>query len=347
MSEPWWRLAPPAPDQQAAGRACERQVNLTKPPGSLGQLETLAIQMAALQGTEHPRLGHIAIGIFAADHGVAAEGVSAFPQAVTAEMVRNFARGGAAISVLARQLDADFQVINVGTVTELEALPNVLDRRVRAGTANFVELPAMTDDECEAALAIGRDWVDSLQVDLVIGGEMGIANTTAASALAVALTGQSVTTLTGRGTGVDDAGLRLKQSVIERALQRHSAQSEPFALLAALGGLELAALAGAYIRAGQRGIPSLVDGFICTAAALAAVKLNPELRPWLLFSHCSAEQGHRALLQSLNAEPLLALNLRLGEASGAALAVPLIQAALQLHNQMATFAEAGISGGSA
>lgn len=375
MIEHWWTQPPPAPDSAAYRRAAERQAQLTKPPGSLGRLETLAMELAALQASDRPSLERVRIGVFAADHGVAAEGVSAFPQAVTVEMVRNFARGGAAVSVLARACGARFSVVDVGTATGLEALPAVLDRRVRGGTGNIAREAAMSAEQCRAALAAGRDWVDADPAcDLVIGGEMGIANTTAATAVAVALTGLPVADLVGLGTGVDAAGLRRKQAVIERALTLHgyggrdtadrpsagqpdaelqaaapnghgSTPGEASALevLRRLGGLELAALAGAYIRAAQCGIAVLVDGFICTVAALAAVRLNPALRPWLLFSHCSAESGHRRLLAVLEAQPLLALDMRLGEASGAALAVPLLRAALALHNEMATFTEADVS----
>lgn len=358
----WFHDLPPPVDTAAVERALQRQGRLTKPPGSLGQLEAVAVQLAGLQRCDRPRLEQVSIGIFAADHGVAVEGVSAFPQAVTAEMVRNFAHGGAAISVLARTVDARLSVVNVGTVAALEVLPGVVDRRIRAGSGNIAVEPAMTADECRQALATGRDWVDGQrECQLVIGGEMGIANTTAATALAVALTGLPVVELIGRGTGIDPVVLAHKHQVIERALACHgfsvaaggqtiaadAAPVDPLDALGRLGGLELAALAGAYIRAAQRGMAILVDGFICTVAALAAVRLNPDVGPWLLFSHCSAEQGHQRLLALLRARPLLALDLRLGEASGAALALPLLRAALAVHNDMATFAEAGVSGGDA
>lgn len=343
-----WLSEPAATvDGAAAEAARRRQQQLTKPPGSLGELEDLAVTLAGLQGRERPRLERVRVGVFAADHGVAAEGVSAFPQAVTAEMVRNFSRGGAAISVLCRHLGAELGVINVGTVTELEPLAAVVDRRLAAGTANLLREPAMTPEQYVAALAVGRDWVDAdVDCELIIGGEMGIGNTTAAAAVAAALTGLPVAGLVGRGTGVDDAGLARKRRVVEEALARHGCGPDrPDEVLRCVGGLELVALAGAYVRAAQRGVAVLVDGFITTAAALAAVALHPGARPWLLFSHCSAEQGHGALLEALSARPLLNLNLRLGEASGAALALPLLQAALALHADMATFAEAEVSHG--
>jgi nicotinate-nucleotide--dimethylbenzimidazole phosphoribosyltransferase len=318
---------------------------LTKPPGSLGVLESCAIQLAALQQREQPQADAIDIVIFAADHGIAAEGVSAFPQVVTGEMVRNFAGGGAAITVLARELDANFRVVNVGTVDPLPVLPQVADRRLGPGTRNFSREPAMSGELCAEALAVGREIVDGIaHADIFIGGEMGIANTTTAAALACALLKIAPQDMVGRGTGVDDNGVALKARVIAAALQLHAAQlTTPLAILQTLGGFEIAALSGAYIRCAQRGIPVLVDGFICTAAALVALQLNASIRPWLLFSHNSAERGHRLLIEHLDVRPLLNLDLRLGEGSGAAVAVPLLRMACALHNRMASFASAGVS----
>ncbi|MDB6060116.1 MAG: Nicotinate-nucleotide--dimethylbenzimidazole phosphoribosyltransferase [Verrucomicrobiaceae bacterium] len=325
--------------------ALARQNQLTKPAGSLGVLEHCAVQLAALQQRDQPTAEKISVRIFAADHGVASEGVSLFPQAVTAEMVRNFSAGGAAITVLARELSADFQVINVGTVGVLENLAAVVDKRIGAGTANLRVAPAMSPDECARALAVGRDAVNALTpTDIFIGGEMGIANTTSASALACALLNLPPQDLVGRGTGVDDAGVALKATVIGDALQLHRAHlNAPLQVLQYLGGFEIAALAGAYIRCAQRGIPVLVDGFICTAAALVAAQLNESVRAWLLFSHASAERGHRLLIEHLDVRPLLNLDMRLGEGSGAAVAVPLLRMACALHNQMASFESAGVS----
>jgi nicotinate-nucleotide--dimethylbenzimidazole phosphoribosyltransferase len=341
----WYRQPAAAANEAVRERALARQGQLTKPPGSLGRLEQGAVQLATLQGRDAPSLDQVLITVFAADHGVAAEGVSAYPQVVTGEMVRNFAAGGAAITVLARELGARFQVVNVGTAGELPSLPNVLDRRLAPGTANLRREPAMFVELCEKALAVGREALDAVgALDLFIGGEMGIANTTAATALACALLPAPPVTLVGRGTGLDASGVEHKTRVIEEALKRHAALlHEPLEALAAVGGLELAALAGAYIRAAQRGVPVLVDGFICTAAALAALRLNPSVRPWLLFSHCSAERGHRALIDALTVKPLLDLDLRLGEGSGAALALPLLRLACALHNGMASFDDAGVS----
>lgn len=343
----WFEEGARTASQSHRQSALARQNQLTKPAGSLGVLESCAVQLAALQQRDTPAADKVSVQIFAADHGVANEGVSAFPQAVTAEMVRNFSAGGAAITVLARELGADFQVINVGTVSALENLAGVIDQRIGAGTANFRVAPAMSADECARALAVGRDAVDALApTDVFVGGEMGIANTTSASALACALLNVSPQDLVGRGTGVDESGVALKAQVIADALRLHGAQlTAPLPVLQHLGGFEIAALAGAYIRCAQSGIPVLVDGFICTAAALVAIALNESIRPWLLFSHCSAERGHRLLIEHLDVRPLLNLDLRLGEGSGAAIAVPLLRMACALHNQMASFESAGVSRG--
>lgn len=341
----WFEQAAQADSQQHRQAALARQQQLTKPPGSLGVLESCAVQLAALQQCEAPAIDIIDIVIFAADHGIAEEGVSAFPQVVTGEMVKNFSSGGAAITVLARELGAKFQVVNVGTVNPLPELPQVLDRRLAAGTQNFNREPAMSAELCAQALAVGREVVDAIaHTDLFIGGEMGIGNTTTAAALVCALLNIAPSDMVGRGTGVDDNGVALKARVIANALQVHAAQlTTPFAILQTLGGFEIAALSGAYIRCAQRGIPVLVDGFICTAAALLALHLNPSLRPWLLFSHNSAERGHRLLIEYLDVRPLLNLDLRLGEGSGAAVAVPILRMACALHNGMASFASAGVS----
>ncbi|HEY3697720.1 MAG TPA: nicotinate-nucleotide--dimethylbenzimidazole phosphoribosyltransferase [Spongiibacteraceae bacterium] len=346
----WFEQPAQLPSAIHRQRAQQRQQQLTKPPGSLGILETCAIDLAALQQRDQPTVEKIAITIFAADHGVAEEGVSAFPQVVTGEMVKNFSAGGAAITVLARMLDAKFHVVNVGTVNPLPELLNVSDRRVASGTANFCKTAAMSAEQCAQALQIGSDTIDKSvgdatgELDLFLGGEMGIANTTTAAALACALLQLVPEQIVGRGTGVDDNGVALKARVVKSALQKHALQLQsPFSILQTLGGFEIAALVGAYIRSAQCGVPVLVDGFICTVAALIALQLNASIRPWLLFSHCSAERGHRVLIEHLDVRPLLNLDMRLGEGSGAAVAVPLLQAACALHNQMASFASAGVS----
>jgi nicotinate-nucleotide--dimethylbenzimidazole phosphoribosyltransferase len=298
-----------------------------------------------MQHTQRPTLERVRIVVFAADHGLVAEGVSAYPQAVTAEMVRNFARGGAAISVLARTWDATLEVVNAGTVEPLEALPGVLDRRIGPGTVNVLDGAAMTPAQRDAALGVGVEAAERAAAhgtQLFLGGEMGIGNTTAAAAIGCALLGLEPEALAGPGTGLDAAGVRHKAAVIGAALARHRC-TDPLSVLQRLGGFEIVALVGAYLRCGQLGIPILVDGFITAAAALAALGLRPELGPWLFFSHRSAEPGHGRLLEALGAEPLLDLGMRLGEASGAAVTLPLLRAAAALHGTMATFAEAGVS----
>ena len=344
----WWRNPARNIDQDSAAAARDRQNQLTKPPGSLGRLEAVAIQLAAIQHCERPRIDPVHISIFAGDHGVVAEGVSAFPQAVTVEMQRNFVNGGAAISVLSRQLGATLEVINCGTLANPQELPNVIHAPVAKQTQNFCETEAMSRNQWELALAIGWHAIQRAgqhQARLFIGGEMGIGNTTPATALLSAFTGIEPAELTGAGTGLDQHGVEHKTRVIERALQRHSdVLDDPVAVSCALGGFEIAALTGAYIAAAQAGIAVLVDGFICSAAALSALRINPSIEPYLLFSHCSAEQGHRKIMAHLNAAPLVDLNMRLGEGSGAAVVVPLLRAACALHNDMATFAEAAVSG---
>jgi nicotinate-nucleotide--dimethylbenzimidazole phosphoribosyltransferase len=347
MTSSWW-LAPCKPlDTQVLELAQARQQQLTKPAGSLGQLESLAVQLAGLQGQVKPGLDQVWIAIFAGDHGVVAEGVSAYPQEVTGQMLHNFVNGGAAISVLARQLGASLEVVDLGTVTPSLNLPNVRHLNIGPGTANFVQGPAMTQAQGELALQAGRDSVlraITTGAQLFIGGEMGIGNTTAASALACALLDCPVMHLTGPGTGLNAQGVSHKAQVIERALTLHAAQrGDALLTLFNLGGFEVAALVGAYLACAQEGVAVLVDGFICSVAALVAVRLNPQCRPWLLFAHRGAEPGHRHVLETLNAEPLLDLGLRLGEGSGAALAVPLLRLACDLHGQMATFAEAAVA----
>lgn len=347
MTQSWW-LNPCKPiHAQATDEANARQQQLTKPAGSLGRLESIAVQLAGLQGQVKPSLNEVWIAIFAGDHGVVAEGVSAFPQEVTGQMLHNFVSGGAAISVLARQLGASLEVVDLGTVNPALDLPGVRHLNVGPGTANFVEGPAMTQAQGEHALQAGRDSVQraiAAGAQLFIGGEMGIGNTTAASALACALLDCPVVHLTGPGTGLNAAGVSHKVQVIERALALHNAsRGDALQTLLNLGGFEIAALVGAYLACAQQGVAVLVDGFICSVAALVAVRLNPECRQWLLFGHRGAEPGHRHVLETLNAEPVLDLGLRLGEGSGAALAVPLLRLACDLHGQMATFAEAAVA----
>ncbi len=343
-----WTLVSSADLNQASQTtALARQAQLTKPAGSLGQLEAVAVQLSAMQGTAVPQIKQPYIAIFAGDHGIANEGVSAFPQVVTLEMIRNFSRRGAAISVLAQSQGAILAVYNCGTVNPVEPLADVFDWRVADGTANFLIQPAMTVSQLEQALAIGRAAVTTAQAqgcDLFIAGEMGIANTTSATACACAVLGLSPSELTGRGTGISDTQLTHKMKVIEQGLARHQqAFDTPLAVLQHVGGFEIAAMVGAYIASAQAGLPILVDGFISSVSALIAVRHNPAILDWMIFAHASAEKGHAAILQALNVTPLLTLGLRLGEGSGAGVAISLLRLACDLHNNMATFDAAQVS----
>lgn len=342
---PWQQpIASPNPQHQAT--AIAHQAQLTKPAGSLGQLENMAIQLAALQHTDTPCVERVSITVFAGDHGVCEEGISLFPQAVTGQMIANFVTGGAAISVMAQQLGANLEVVNLGTVTSPPLSEGVIDERIAAGTANLARQAAMSDEQLQHALAAGdraAARAAERRSELFIGGEMGIGNTTSASALACALLQAAPQELAGPGTGLDASGVRHKSQVIAQALARHGNNDEPLTCLASLGGFEIVALAGAMIGCAARGIPVLVDGFIVSVAALAAVRLRPELADWLIFAHRSEEPGHQKILHALNARPLLDLGMRLGEGSGAAVAVPLLRSACALHNEMATFADAGVS----
>jgi nicotinate-nucleotide--dimethylbenzimidazole phosphoribosyltransferase len=319
----------PAGDTQAASAAAALQAELTKPPGSLGRLEDLAIWLARWQGRAAPELKRAMVIVFAGNHGVVARRVSAYPQAVTKQMVANFIAGGAAINQIARLAAAELRVI-----------PIELDRP----TADFTVAPAMDQAEFLAALNIGYEAVPD-RCDLLAIGEMGIGNTTAASALCTALLGGDAARWVGRGAGVDDAGLERKSAVVEAAIQRHRAiLDDPLAVAAALGGRELAALAGATLAARHYRIPVLLDGFVATSAIVPLIRLNPAILDHCQAAHVSAEAGHRALLRTIGMRPLLDLDMRLGEASGAAIAVLVLRAAMSCHAGMATFSEARVSG---
>jgi nicotinate-nucleotide--dimethylbenzimidazole phosphoribosyltransferase len=335
-------------DQSIMAEARRRQAELTKPPGSLGRLERLAIQIAGITGRARPRLDRKTVIVMAGDHGVTVEGVSAYPPAVTAQMVLNFARGGAAINVLARRAGARVVVVDVGVAEDLPPEPGIVHRKVAFGTANLAVGRAMTVDQALAAINVGLDVLAeeaSRGLDVVCLGEMGIGNTTAASALVAAITRLPVEHVTGRGTGIEDAGWRHKVAVIERGLAVNAPNPcEPLDVLASVGGLEIAGLVGVSLGAASRRIPVVVDGFIATAAALIAAELCPTLRSYLIAAHRSMEPGHVAALERLELDPLLALDLRLGEGTGAALVLPVIDASLALLDEMATFAEAGVAG---
>jgi nicotinate-nucleotide--dimethylbenzimidazole phosphoribosyltransferase len=349
MSFKWLETPAASLDAAALAAAQVRQTQLTKPPGSLGYLEEIAIRLAGMQGTQRPELARVRIVVFAADHGIAEEGVSAFPQAVTGQMILNFAQGGAAISVLARHLGASLEVVDVGSVADGAAMPGVVVQKAAGGTANFRRGPAMTEAQLAAALQAGRDAVQrALQAEtqLFIGGEMGIANTSSATALACALLGRSAADIAGPGTGLDAAGVARKAQIIDEALELHRASMiSPLEILRHVGGFEIAALAGAYIAGAQAGLPVLVDGFIASAAALVALRLRPDAAAWLFYGHASAEPGYVHLMQALDARPLVNLGMRLGEGSGAAVALPILRLAAALHGQMATFGDAGVSEG--
>lgn len=334
-------------DIEATTRAKRRQNSLTKPDGSLGLLEKIAIDLAAMQSTEQPVVDRISIHIFAADHGIVEESVSAFPQSVTGEMVRNFLNGGAAINVIANQLGARLEIIDVGIKVALPQHPGLIVSRAGSSTENFIRQAAMKKDQLSNALSTGRESVNRAlanRAQLFIGGEMGIANTTAASALACALLEQSPDQLVGPGTGLDSKGIQHKKQVVQQALNFHKRSSNnPYLILQNLGGFEIAALVGAYIQCAQYGLPILIDGFICSVAALLASKISPGSTNWFVYAHKSHEPGHQIVLKALNAEPLLDLSMRLGEASGAGVAVPLLRMACALHNGMATFHQAQVS----
>ena len=337
-------------DNEAAWAADARLDSLTKPPGSLGRLEELVRRYAAIRHDEAVKPARGAIAVFVADHGVADEGVSAFPQAVTAEMLRNIAAGGAAISVLARRFGYALKVVDLGVKVDTSSKPlaGVTYRRVGAGTRNFLDGQAMTPEETTRALETGieiaRELADN-DATLIGIGEMGIANSTPAAAILCALTGIAPESMVGRGTGLDDAGMRRKTEVVMRALEIHrAALASGESLLAALGGFEIAAMAGVCIGGAASKVPVVVDGFIATAAAAVAEKIHLGLFDHLFFSHRSAEGGHALALEHFKLRPILDLDLRLGEGTGAALAMNLIESALDLLNNMATFESADISG---
>jgi nicotinate-nucleotide--dimethylbenzimidazole phosphoribosyltransferase len=336
------RVVPP--DPRLALLAQARLDRLTKPPGSLGRLEELATRVVLATGSPRPRVRDAVIFTLAADHGVAAEGVSAYPQAVTAQMLVNFAMGGAAVTVLARSVGARVVVADLGVAGEGPPPPGVRDLRVAPGTKSLASGPAMAREEATAAVLAGAALVEETGPDLVATGEMGIGNTTAASALTAALTGADPAAVTGRGTGIDEAAWRRKVEVIRQGLiTNHPDPRDPLGVLAALGGLEIAGLVGVILAGAARRCPVILDGVIAGAAALVAVRLQPVVREYLVAAHRSVEPGHRLILETLGLAPYLDLRLRLGEGTGAALGIALVRAALACYAEMATFEEAGVS----
>jgi nicotinate-nucleotide--dimethylbenzimidazole phosphoribosyltransferase len=334
-------------DEDAMQSARARQDTLTKPRGSLGKLEELSIQLAGMKADPLPSVARKAVIVMAADHGVAREGVSAYPAEVTRQMVLNFLRGGAAINVLARQAGARVAVVDIGVAAEFEPTPGLIQRKVMCGTRNQARGPAMTREEAAQALRVGIDVLNEEAergLDLVATGDMGIGNTTPSSAIAAALTGLPVAQVVGRGTGIDDQGLERKIKVIEQSLAVNQPDAnDAMDVLHKVGGLEIAGLAGVMIAAASRRIPVVVDGFISTAAAMIAVGLAPGVRDYLIAAHQSVEIGHQAMLKHLQHKPLLDMNMRLGEGTGAALAFHLIEASTRILREMATFGEAGVS----
>ena len=337
----------PPLDEAAMRAARARQDTLTKPRGSLGRLEELSIQLAGIKADPFPSVKRKAIIVMAADHGVALEGVSAYPSDVTAQMVLNFLHGGAAINVLARQAEARVTVVDIGVAADFEPMPGLIRRKIMCGTRNLTQGPAMTREEAEQALQVGVDVFNdeaARGLDIVATGDMGIGNTTPSSAIVAAMTGFPVAQVVGRGTGIDDQGLERKIKVIEQALAVNQPDAnDAMDILHKVGGLEIAGLAGVMIAAASQRLPVVVDGFISTAAAMIAVALVPRVRDYLISAHQSVEIGHQAMLKHLNLNPLLDLNLRLGEGTGAVLAFHLIEASARILCEMATFDEAGVS----
>ncbi|MFQ5996261.1 MAG: nicotinate-nucleotide--dimethylbenzimidazole phosphoribosyltransferase [Dehalococcoidales bacterium] len=336
-------------DRAAMAEARARQDTLTKPPGSLGHLEELSIQLAGIQGKAIPQVSDKAIIVMAGDHGVVAEKVGNWPQEVTAQMVANFLRGGAGINVIARQTGVRVIVVDMGVATDLEPNPDLLSRKIDCGTRNMTLGPAMTSEQAVKSIETGIELISSeitKGLDIIGTGDMGIGNTTASSAICAVITGKPVTEVTGRGTGLTDEQLAHKVSVIERALAaNHPDPTQPLAVLAKVGGFEIGGLVGVMLGAAAKRIPVVIDGFISGAAALLATALSPGLKDYLIAAHLSAESGHRVLLAHLGLKPLLDLNMRLGEGTGAALGIFLAETAAKILAEMATFAEAGVSEG--
>lgn len=334
-------------DEAAMQAARARQDTLTKPQGSLGRLEALSIQIAGITAQARPHIREKLVTVMAGDHGVTAEGVSAYPSAVTAQMLANFLQGGAAVNVLARQMGARIVVVDMGVDAELPQEPKLLSKKIARGTGNIARETAMTRAQAEQAVLAGAQVVEAEiahGLDILVTGDMGIGNTTPSAAIAAALLDQPPAEIVGRGTGVDEAGLQRKTRAVAAALALHRPDPhDGLDLLAKLGGFEIGGLAGAMLATAAARRPILLDGFISTAAALVAVRLAPQLGDYLIAAHRSHERGHRLMLAWLGLEPLLDLGLRLGEGSGALLALPLVEAACRVLDEMATFGSAGVS----
>lgn len=334
-------------DKGAMDSARARQDTLTKPQGSLGRLEELSIKLAGIQGKPIPQIRHKVIFTLAGDHGVVAEGVSAYPQEVTAQMIYNFLRGGAGINVLARQVGARVVVVDMGVAAKLEPHPQLISRKIAPGTRDMFLRPAMTQEQAARAIEAGIELVGgevTKGLDIVGTGDMGIGNTTASSAICAVMTGKSVAEVVGKGTGIDDRQLKHKVDVISQALAVNRPDpKKPLDVLAKVGGFEIGGLVGVMLAAAAYRIPIVLDGFISGAAALIAVAMAPKLKDFLIAAHVSAEPGHKVVLRHLRLKPLLNLGMRLGEGSGAVLGIFLAEAAARILAEMSTFAEAGVS----
>lgn len=329
----------------AAARS--RQERLTKPSGSLGRLEALSVQIAGITGEQRPEIRHKAVVVMAGDHGVAAEGISAYPQEVTGQMVLNILAGGAAINVLAQHAGARVAVVDMGVAAPLAAHPQLVKRKIAPGTGNIAAGPAMSRQQAEQAIRFGVEVVEAeieRGLDVLATGDMGIANTTPSTAIAASIIGWPVREVVGRGTGLDDAGLRRKIAVVERALRVNRPDpKDGLDVLAKVGGFEIGGLVGAIVAAAAHRRLVVIDGFISTAAALIAATMVPQVKDYLIAAHISQEQGHRLMMGWLGLTPLLDLQMRLGEGTGAVLAMSLVEAACRILNEMATFEEAGVS----
>ncbi len=334
-------------DESLIQKAGAHLDNLTKPPGSLGRLEEIAVRYCLMQNTVTPTLGAKGIYTFAGDHGVAKEGVSAFPQEVTPQMVNNMLSGGAAINVLGRHAHADVHVVDIGVNASFDEAQGLIRKKVRPGTANMTRGPAMSLEDARQGIEVGIELANRAHkegISMVGTGDMGIANTTPSSAVMAVLLPCDVKDIVGRGTGIDDDALKNKVDVVKRALTANGDNlASPLDTLAAVGGLEIAGIAGLVLGAASNRMPVVVDGFISSAGALVACRLAEAARDYLFFSHCSAESGHRTFFSMMETEPLLDLNMRLGEGTGAALAMHLVEAGVKIYNEMATFDSAGVS----
>jgi nicotinate-nucleotide--dimethylbenzimidazole phosphoribosyltransferase len=334
-------------DERAMAEARMRQNNLTKPQGSMGQLEFLSIQVAGIKGDARPRIIHKVIFTLAGDHGVTRRGVSAYPSEVTPQMVYNFLRGGAAINVLARQVGARVITADLGVASELERHPQLKNKKVALGTDNMAEGPAMSREEAIRSIEAGMELVEeelTKGIDILGTGDMGIGNTTPSSAITSALTGVDVVAVTGKGTGLDEEGWKRKVKVIQKALALNRPDpKDAIDVLSKVGGFEIGGIVGVILAGARYGIPVVIDGFISGAAALIAASLSPQVKPYFIASHQSSEPGHKRILEHLGLTPLLNLNMRLGEGTGAALGIFLVEASLKILDEMATFAEAGVS----